>query len=227
MQTEFMNQKRSRGFTLVELLVVIAIISILAALLMPAVLKGRDQAHMATCASNMRQIGAAILLFAGDHDGAFPPASGGYGDLLGNHITWDDLISGYDGRPALDLGSMRSRTLNYNTHGSANQYRCHSYRSLANLIFDGGPNIPRSYSMSLLNPGASFGPKWALGVSGPNISRKVSEVSRPGRAIMLLEHNVYQNRVGQNNILGRGFIESLNGAGFRNSYCESAPWNTV
>lgn len=61
------------GFTLMELMVVIAIISILAALMMPALETARQMAVTAACASNMRQSGNAHFLYANDHNGELPP----------------------------------------------------------------------------------------------------------------------------------------------------------
>ena len=54
-------------FTLIELLVVIAIIAILAAMLLPALQKARDQGKMADCKSNCRGLGQITHLIFGDN----------------------------------------------------------------------------------------------------------------------------------------------------------------
>ena len=60
------------GFTLIELLVVIAIISILAAILFPVFAAARSKARQAVCASNMKQIGTAIMMYREDYDSVNP-----------------------------------------------------------------------------------------------------------------------------------------------------------
>ena len=53
-----------RGFTLIELLVVIAIIAILAAILFPVFAKAREKARQSSCCSNLKQLGAAFIMYA-------------------------------------------------------------------------------------------------------------------------------------------------------------------
>jgi len=63
---------RRDGFTLIELLVVIAIIAILAAILFPVFAQARAKARQATCTSNLKQLGNAMLMYVQDYDETFP-----------------------------------------------------------------------------------------------------------------------------------------------------------
>jgi len=67
------DRARHRAFTLIELLVVIAIIAILAAMLLPVLGRVKEKGQAAFCQNNMRQLGLALLMYAGDNKGCFPP----------------------------------------------------------------------------------------------------------------------------------------------------------
>jgi len=68
------EMRKSTGFTLIELLVVISIIALLIALLLPALSAARQAANSAACSSNLRQLGAALHLYAQDNNSLFTGA---------------------------------------------------------------------------------------------------------------------------------------------------------
>ncbi len=69
-----LTQSHRRAFTLIELLVVIAIIAILAAILFPVFAQARSKARGAMCTSNIRQLGAAMMMYVQDYDEKYAPA---------------------------------------------------------------------------------------------------------------------------------------------------------
>jgi prepilin-type N-terminal cleavage/methylation domain-containing protein/prepilin-type processing-associated H-X9-DG protein len=88
------NWLSRRAFTLVELLVVIGIIAVLVAILLPAIAKARFQAIVTSCASNERQLGTVMLMYAHDNHGFLPrfdlPLGGGEANL-------SDMLGGTNG----------------------------------------------------------------------------------------------------------------------------------
>src|SRR5437868_3994734 len=64
--------KRAVAFTLIELLVVILILGVLAALLMPAFAKAKENGRGVACMSNLRQLGVAIQLYLQDNNNRLP-----------------------------------------------------------------------------------------------------------------------------------------------------------
>jgi prepilin-type N-terminal cleavage/methylation domain-containing protein/prepilin-type processing-associated H-X9-DG protein len=113
--------KKHNGFTLIELLVVIAIIAILAAILFPVFAKAREKARQATCQSNEKQLGLAVLQYVQDYDeywpsggngphGGFGCGAGWAGDIypyvksLGSYTCPDDSNQASTGNVVLSYG---------------------------------------------------------------------------------------------------------------------------
>ncbi len=88
------RSKPLSAFTLIELLLVISIIGILAALLLPALNSAREKGRRVACASNLRQIGIAMQLYAGDFQNHTPTADWNSDQTLspGRPITWPYIL---------------------------------------------------------------------------------------------------------------------------------------
>ncbi len=68
-------ENRNKAFTLIELLVVISIIAVIIAILLPALSSARDAATRVICLSNVRQAGAATMLYTEDNEAYYPPGN--------------------------------------------------------------------------------------------------------------------------------------------------------
>jgi len=100
----------AHGFTLIELLVVIAIIAILAAILLPTLKNARDRGKTANCMANSKQLGSAMMHYAGDFDGNFIPYHRKHSglDSRGNKASWSFLLFSKD---YISLTSFRCPSL--------------------------------------------------------------------------------------------------------------------
>lgn len=88
-----------RGFSLIELIVVLSILLVLSALSLPAFHAVQSAANQTACASNMRQIGLALLQYANDHDGILPQSTHSTGAFRKTNawiFTLDDYLNQID-----------------------------------------------------------------------------------------------------------------------------------
>jgi prepilin-type N-terminal cleavage/methylation domain-containing protein/prepilin-type processing-associated H-X9-DG protein len=97
-----MTAMKKRGFTLIELLVVIAIISLLLAIVVPALRKAKASARFLVCKANLRSLATAINSYTVENKGAFIPYKGFTGSS-GNRSLWIDAVTNY----ASNVGEVR------------------------------------------------------------------------------------------------------------------------
>ena len=182
---------KSGGFTLVELLVVIAIIAILAALLLPALNKGKLKAQGLQCMSNHKQLTLAWRMYSDDNNerllyaSGWPPYSSNDPDVwVGGWLNWQD-----PNNPAnWDINQNITQSPLWPYCGrSAGVWKCPADRSAVTL---NGQRLPRVRSMSMNIwvggfRGVDFGlsgssDPWAMGGGTWRIYLKMGDMQDPG-----------------------------------------------
>jgi prepilin-type N-terminal cleavage/methylation domain-containing protein/prepilin-type processing-associated H-X9-DG protein len=175
------------AFTLIELLVVIAIIAILAALLLPALSRGKAQAQEIACASNLKQLQICWQLYIGDNEDKLPGNTALNDGDLGNREGWTaDPVSWLQGNAWTDTTPTNlQRGVLYPYNQSLGIYRCPADRS---TVRDQGL-MPRNRSVSMsmyMNFRAHPGdPGYEL------CWHRLTQVQRPGpsRAVVFIDEN--------------------------------------
>jgi general secretion pathway protein G len=177
--------KANKGFTLVELLVVIGIISVLIAMLLPALNKARQQAQVVQCMSNMRQIGMGIQMYTQQNKGMFPPRKLSDPGYIAGHWLWINLL--------LDSRVIASDITPSKTTRYSKVFYCPAFMAGSAPI-----NMADPDNFRVVNGLTSYSLNYALdadytnwdGSSAIRHGVRISQVRQPAETILVIEGNV-------------------------------------
>jgi prepilin-type processing-associated H-X9-DG protein/prepilin-type N-terminal cleavage/methylation domain-containing protein len=180
--------RRKHAFTLVELLVVIGIISILVAMLLPALNKARQQATTVQCASNMKQIGTALFMYANQSQGRLPPAYMAFASGGGPYQYWQQSLcaQGFLPRDLWPPGGRPKSTPNVLVCPASTVLTDPGTGELIHNIQRG--NYSANTGISLTDVGIfGYSDGTNPGSSRNNEGARLQRVTNPGERIMVLE----------------------------------------
>lgn len=182
------------GFTLIELLVVIAIIALLAAILFPVFASVREKGRQTACANNLKQLGAAFLLYTQDWDQCFPYFGREKAKVQAGcdySCHWSPRLSAYLKPPPI--------TANGPALDASSTYLCPSSPLPTNSY---AMNLYLAYAMSVRQSSQPF--PWARsGIQDPVTE---ADVKRPASTVLVFD--TPQSDGTANTGPGRGFLDT-------------------
>lgn len=186
-----------RGFSVVDLMVSMAVMALLVAILLPSLVSANEMARRAKCASNIRQLGLGVQMYAYEHGEVVPPSTFNAMAMAGRDSSSQDTIyvrlDGHDFPGDRQLTGVMWDGLGH----------------LASLNYADAPNVYYCPSHTGDHPFSKYRETW-LQRTGTIADNYQYRISNPGQRLSSLKRNVtmiadgmrtqldYNHRVGNN-----------------------------
>lgn len=175
------RRRRWGGFTLIELLVVVAVITILAALLLPALAKTKEWGRATACTNKLKQIGLLHAMYANDYADIVPPhiyyySGGKYYMYSGNTMFWPSFLE-CAGLADARFGALYSKASNCQALAASSLFVC--------------PGNPSLHSWGYMNyssnqEGTTTG-GWNPWGNTPPIITRLSRIAKPTKTMLVMD----------------------------------------
>ncbi len=174
-----------RAFSLIELLVVVAIVSLLVSLLLPTLSAARAQGRRTVCASNLRQLTLAIVMYTSENRGLFPPCGWKRGKIPG--YWWGEINNGKVDYTVSPLFKYIRSPLGEETVYECPDQPWGTYKPQGTNAPD-KPTSTYGYNGYYLTPAAT--PGWGPGIAKRPWQRMES-VPQPAQVFLLADTMIY------------------------------------
>lgn len=214
MSTSWRGSCMRSAFTLMELLVVITIISVLTAMLLPAVKMVRTAAQKAVCGTHLRQVGMGSQAYANDWEGMVPTR---YDLTVNPRLTWQELIAPYVEAATTATGIVDIQKARSSVISGCPGYRATPLTTYGRLGYAmngylacGEPG--HTYDNNRLDPPATWGN------DGPVVNFYMGKLSYPTKRLLLGDGFDFGSF--SSNIVPFGLPFSRHGGVFNGLFCD-------